>query len=103
MTHGQVKHRPDLEKFTLTVEGQEAFLCYRKQGTVLDLWHTYTPENARGQGVAQLLADAAFKLACEQSWKIVPSCSYISDRYLPTHPEYHDLVVNHHESTTPTP
>ncbi|OQS01161.1 hypothetical protein ACHHYP_20073 [Achlya hypogyna] len=51
--------------------------------TVLDLAHTVVLPAARGMGLAQKLCDAAFDYAKEQGYKVRPTCSYISDTYLP--------------------
>ena len=61
-------------------------------------------------GVAEKLCNAAFAHAKKevtppqepahrwpdmtmQGYCVVPTCSYIRDRYVPKHTEYHDLVV----------
>ena len=49
---------------------------------ILDVLHTFSPPEARGQGLAARLADAAFKYAREKGMVVRPSCSYISGNYL---------------------
>ncbi|KAF0719998.1 Aste57867_649 [Aphanomyces stellatus] len=74
------------------------FLSYEqmqiKTTHVLDLQHTVVEPAGRGQGLAQKLCDAAFVYAQDQGFKVIPTCSYISDTYLKrtTLPHAHDLV-----------
>lgn len=64
-------------------DGAEARLEYSIAGDVMDMEHTVVPASARGKGVGALLADAAFGFAKAQRLRVRPSCSYISQSYLP--------------------
>jgi len=75
----------------------EAHLEYVVRGGVMDLRHTLTPKSMRGQGVAEKLCAAAFAHAKEQSCVVVPSCTYIAERYVPAHKELDHLVLRRHE------
>ncbi|KAJ1271034.1 hypothetical protein BS78_06G097900, partial [Paspalum vaginatum] len=71
----------------------EAFLQYHLiSGRVMDMVHTYVPRSKRGQGLAALLCDAAFAHARSRGMRVVPTCSYISDTYLPRNPALKELV-----------
>ncbi|KAJ1271022.1 hypothetical protein BS78_06G096800 [Paspalum vaginatum] len=79
-----------------TLDG-EAFLQYHHLiggggGAVMDMVHTYVPRSKRGQGLAALLCDAAFAHARSRGMRVVPTCSYISDTYLPRNPALKELV-----------
>lgn len=75
--------------------------CFRSEGggvlsyTVVNgchhFDHTEVPPALRGQGVAGKLAQAAFDHARQNSWRVVPACSYI-EVFIKRHPEYADLV-----------
>ena len=80
-----------------------AVLEYRinEDSRVMDIEHTRTPPEMRGQGVAEKLCVAAFDLARSESLKVQPSCSYVRDRYLPKHIEAHDIAVHSVDSATP--
>ena len=80
-----------------------AVLEYRinEDSGVMDIEHTRTPPEMRGQGVAEKLCVAAFDLARSESLKVQPSCSYVRDRYLPKHIEAHDIAVHSVDSATP--
>ncbi|KAG0569520.1 hypothetical protein KC19_6G096400 [Ceratodon purpureus] len=88
-------------------EDGRAYLAYnmRKPGTVLgegeesakevmDVVHTYVPVRKRGLGIAGELCKAAFAHAREHKLLVLPSCSYVSDTFIPRHPECRDVVVS---------
>ncbi|KAG0591104.1 hypothetical protein KC19_1G149800, partial [Ceratodon purpureus] len=88
-------------------EDGQAYLAYnmRKPGKgmgeegeepakdVMDVVHTYVPVQKRGLGLAGELCKAAFAHAREHKLLILPSCSYVSDTFIPRHPECWDVVV----------
>ncbi|XP_068664254.1 acetyltransferase At1g77540 [Aristolochia californica] len=77
-------------------EDRKAFLQYelKKEGKVMDMLHTYVPASKRGQGLASHLCIAAFNHAKEQSMAVIPTCSYISDTFLPKNPSWKSLLYN---------
>ncbi|KAL6650606.1 hypothetical protein ACP70R_009531 [Stipagrostis hirtigluma subsp. patula] len=71
----------------------EAFLEYRLPSpAVMDVVHTYVPRSKRGRGLAARLCDAAFAHARGRGMRLVPTCTYVSDTYLPRNPAWNDLV-----------
>ena len=60
----------------------QAELHYIKQGNVMDIHHTFVPEELRGKGLAEKLAKSAFDYAKKYNMKIKPTCSYIEDTFL---------------------
>ncbi|KAG0525825.1 hypothetical protein BDA96_06G090800 [Sorghum bicolor] len=86
----------------------EAFLQYRLLSghgggaapavAVMDMVHTYVPRSKRGQGLAARLCDAAFDHARGRGMRVLPTCSYISDTYLPRNPALKELVYKDEES-----
>ncbi|XP_073003556.1 acetyltransferase At1g77540-like [Typha latifolia] len=84
-------------------EDKEAFLQYRfrevgpgvdpsAKKTVMDMVHTYVPRSKRGLGLAAHLCSAAFDHARRHSVLVIPTCSYISDTFLPRNAEWNTLV-----------
>jgi predicted GNAT family acetyltransferase len=59
-----------------------------------DFAHTFVPESARGGGVASKVVKGAFEYAVENNKKVIPSCWYVKDVFLPKHPEYAKNVIN---------
>ncbi|PKU84348.1 Acetyltransferase [Dendrobium catenatum] len=77
-------------------EDKAAFLEYRGKGdrTVMDMLHTFVPRSKRGMGLAKHLCVAAFSHAQSRSMLVIPTCSYISDTFLPQNPSWSPLVYN---------
>uniref|UniRef100_J3LXZ3 N-acetyltransferase domain-containing protein n=1 Tax=Oryza brachyantha TaxID=4533 RepID=J3LXZ3_ORYBR len=64
---------------------------------VMDLVHTYVPGSKRGRGLAARLCDAAFAHARRRGMLVLPTCSYISETYLPRNPAWNELVLTDKE------
>uniref|UniRef100_A0A0E0KQT0 N-acetyltransferase domain-containing protein n=1 Tax=Oryza punctata TaxID=4537 RepID=A0A0E0KQT0_ORYPU len=64
---------------------------------VMDMVHTYVPGSKRGRGLAARLCDAAFAHARRHGMRVLPTCSYISETYLPRNPEWNELVLTEKE------
>jgi len=87
-----VEHRERENRFIVRAGDDEAELAYTLPGPgLIDIQHTYVPRAARGQGVAEALAKAAFDYAREHGDKVVPSCPFVR-QWLRAHPEVAGLV-----------
>lgn len=64
-------------RISMKTEHGEAELLYRIHGNVMSIYHTFTPPDDRGSGVAAKLAEKAFGLAKEKGLKVRPDCPYI--------------------------
>lgn len=66
-------------RWTIDVEGAEraAEMSFTREGDTIRIDHTFVPETARGQGLAQKLAARAVADAREKGWKIVPVCAFM--------------------------
>ncbi|CAA7047852.1 unnamed protein product [Microthlaspi erraticum] len=75
-------------------EDHEAFIEYKMKnnGRVMDLVRTYVPSSKAGLGLASHLSVAAIEHASSHSISIVPTCSYISETFLPRNPYWKRLV-----------
>ena len=88
----QVEHQEEQGRFVIRVEGEEAELAYTlPERGIMDIQHTFVPEAARGHGLAELLAQAAFDYAREKKLKVVPTCPFVRT-WLGTHPDAMPLV-----------
>ena len=74
-----VRHDEAAHQFCITLEGAEASVLYRRQGSVLDLYHTYVPEAVRGRGFAARLCRAAVEFALEGKNAVMPTIVRTSD------------------------
>ena len=71
----------------------EALLSYRIIGKkVMSIYHTFTPEEERGRGIAEKLAIRAFEFANEKGLKVRPDCPYIL-HFLGKHKELRGQAV----------
>lgn len=86
----EVIHDKDNNRFFITVDGAEAFVEYSLSANVIELYHTYTPPQLRGRGLAEKVVRAALEYAKENKLKVIPSCSYVAV-FLQRHPEYSEL------------
>ncbi|XP_034675167.1 acetyltransferase At1g77540 [Vitis riparia] len=77
-------------------EDKKAYLEYvlRDGGKVMDILHTFVPSSKRGLGLASHLCVAAFNHAKSHSLSVIPSCSYVSDTFLPRNPSWNSLVYS---------
>nr|GMD87800.1 acetyltransferase At1g77540 [Ipomoea batatas]GME01327.1 acetyltransferase At1g77540 [Ipomoea batatas] len=75
-------------------DDKKAYLEYELKhgGTTMDILHTYVPPSKRGLGLAALLSESAFSHAKAHSLSVIPSCSYISDTFLPRNPSWNSVL-----------
>jgi predicted GNAT family acetyltransferase len=59
---------------------------------VADFAHTFTPAAQRGKGLAAIATNYAFEYARKQGWKVIPSCTYVAETFLPKNPQHADLI-----------
>ncbi|MBI4175688.1 MAG: N-acetyltransferase [Candidatus Aenigmarchaeota archaeon] len=91
----RVQHDKVGQKFFIDFgDNTEALMAYTEVNNVMDLHHTYVPEEHRSEGIAEQLAHAAFEFARRNEMKIIPSCPYVRDKFLKQHPEYMDVVTH---------
>ncbi len=87
----RVKH-DNAGRFYLRTEHGDAELLYRIEGNVISVYHTFTPDEERGNGIAEKLAVEAFKFASEKHFKVRPDCTYIQ-YFVEKHKELRSMVV----------
>eukprot|EP00968_Pinguiococcus_pyrenoidosus_P016607 scaffold1610_cov257-Pinguiococcus_pyrenoidosus.AAC.60 len=76
--------------------------CRAESGSflgIMDITHTFVPPEYRGKGVAGLKFEQHLHTNAggpnrrrENSLTVRPSCSYVSSRFVPKHPEFADIV-----------
>ncbi|KAM3683114.1 hypothetical protein ACB098_12G121800 [Castanea mollissima] len=77
-------------------EDKKAYIEYvmRDNGKVMDIVHTFVPSSKRGLGLASHLCVAAFNHAKSHSLSVIPTCSYVSDTFLPKNPTWNSLLYS---------
>ncbi|KAM7514841.1 hypothetical protein LguiA_004424 [Lonicera macranthoides] len=77
-------------------DDKKAYLQYelRNGGKVMDIVHTFVPSSKRGLGLASHLCVSAFNHAKSNSLSVIPTCSYVSDTFLPKNPSWNPIVYS---------
>ena len=90
-----VKHKLEGKrgKFYVTLNEEEALLEYEVTNNIIIAYHTFTPLNLRGKGIALAMTKALIELAQKDGRKIRPLCSYVAN-YLKNQPELSTLIDN---------
>ena len=57
MNEAEVKHDKQQERFYIDIKGDNAHLDYSLQDDKIDLYHTFTPPQLRGRGLAGKLVE----------------------------------------------
>ena len=88
----QVIHEEDNKRFVIYKDGKEVFVEYMSKEGELNLYHTHTDPELRGQGLAAQVVRAALEYSKENNLKIIPTCSYVQS-FLAKHDKYKSLVA----------
>ena len=88
----KVIHEEENSRFIIYKDGKETFVEYTPGEGELNLFHTHTDPELRGQGLAALVVRAALEYVKENNLKVVPTCSYVQS-FLTKHIEYKELVA----------
>ena len=90
-----VEHNRGLNRFEVALPDNDfAVLEYRMMDGDLALLHTFVPDSARGQGLADKLATTALDYARSEGLHVRPYCRFVAS-YVKRHAEYQDLVAEH--------
>jgi predicted GNAT family acetyltransferase len=81
-----------LGRYEMRMDGQTAFVEYRRRGDRITLVHTEVPEALSGRGIGSALARAVLEDIRRRGVHVVPECEFIAG-YIERHPAYGDLVA----------
>jgi uncharacterized protein len=81
-----------LNRYELAVDGEVAFLTYRRRDDHILLNHTEVPEVFRGRGYGGLLARHALDDARKADKQVIVKCPFVT-AWLKRHHEYDDIIV----------
>jgi len=65
-------------RFELSVNGETAFLEYKRHDGVLTLLHTEVPEALRGRHVGESLVAAALRTALAGRLRVIAACPFVA-------------------------
>ncbi|KAJ3208466.1 hypothetical protein HDU67_006708 [Dinochytrium kinnereticum] len=68
----------------------------RKSGgkePIFEIYHTFTPEDKRGQGHADEVTEKSFAYAKKHGMAVWPTCEYVANTFLERHPQHKACCV----------
>lgn len=86
-----VVHKPEAQRFEVTVDGQHAFAAYRLHDGTIVFTHTEVPPALQGRGVGRALARTALEYARAAGLDVLPECPFIAS-YIRRHRQHKPLV-----------
>ena len=86
-----VIHNPAENRFETNIDGKLSKLDYLQNGNNFVITHVGVHPSLRGQGVAGKIVEAGIAYARENSFRVVPMCSYAA-AYIRRHPEHAELT-----------
>jgi len=90
----QVIHNPAEKRFETMIDGKLSKLDYIQDGKNFVITHVGVDPELRGHGVAGRIVQVGLEYARENSFRVVPMCSYAA-AYIRRHPEYAELTKQH--------
>jgi predicted GNAT family acetyltransferase len=87
----QVGHNPEENRFETFIDGKLCKLDYIQNGSNFVITHVGVHPSLRGQGIAGKIVEAGLGYARENSFRVVPMCSYAA-AYIRRHPEHAELT-----------
>ncbi len=85
------------QRFETHVNGQTAFLTYKRFPERFVIVHTEVPPSLEGHGIGGKLAGAALDFARAEHLRVIPVCPYVAG-FIRKHPEYLDLLSEKHRA-----
>jgi uncharacterized protein len=80
-------------RYEYEIEGQTAFINYRRANGVVSLTHAEVPTELEGRGVGSFMVRGTLDLIRERAEKVIPMCSFV-EAFIRRHPDYQDLLAN---------
>jgi len=89
----KVVHEEKYQQFTVTLnDDEEAELAYaRPSDKEIDFTHTFVPESARGQGIAQKMIEEGLCFARDNGYLVIATCPVVA-RYIASNKHHQDLL-----------
>lgn len=87
----EVVHRPELERFEVSLDGHTAVLEYKLVNSTMIFTHTGVPPEFEGRGVGSQLVRTGLEYVRENGLVAAPVCPFVRS-FIREHPEYRELV-----------
>jgi uncharacterized protein len=87
----ELRDNAELDRFEMDVNGDVAYLEYRRNDNRLLLKHTEVPVALRGRGAGTRLVKAVLDRARADGVVVIAHCPFVK-AYLTRHPEYESLT-----------
>ena len=87
-----VSDNPQRSRYELAIEGDIAFIDYRRVGKKRVLLHAEVPPELRGRGVAAELTAGALELVRAQGDSVEARCPYVA-QFIARNPQFQDLLA----------
>ena len=87
-----IADRTDINRYEMAVDGDVAYLTYRRKPDHILLAHTEVPEVFRGRGFGSVLAKHALDEARRAGLGVIVKCPFVT-AWLRRHHEYDDIIV----------
>ncbi|OJF92249.1 GNAT family N-acetyltransferase [Pararhizobium antarcticum] len=79
-------------RYSATLDGHTGEMTYsRASPTLIIIDHTGVPDELRGKGIGQALAQNAVDAARKGGWKIIPLCPFMRAQ-AQRHPDWQDVI-----------
>jgi uncharacterized protein len=79
-------------RYELTIEGDFAFIDYRRVGNKRVLLHAEVPAALRGRGIGAELVAGALELVRAQGENVEARCPYVA-QFIARNPQFQDLLA----------
>jgi len=89
-----IQHSTANQEFTTGPSDNQAELAYAcPTPGIIDFTHTFVPEDQRGQGIAEKLAETALAYAREHQLRVRTSCEFMASYVQRHHTQYADILA----------
>jgi uncharacterized protein len=88
----EVQDNNTTQRYELAVEGQTAYVDYRRRDGVVTMLHAEVPSALSGRGIGSRLVGGALDLVRANGETVVPRCSFVA-WFIAQNPAYQDLLA----------
>lgn len=79
-------------RYEMAVDGNIAFVAYRREREIVVLQHTEVPEALSGRGIGSKLARSVLEHIARRGHRIQPECDFIA-AFIKRNPDFSTLIA----------